>query len=85
MRAAQQEVRLERLEVEVTSESDDRGILGIEDTVPAGPLSSVARVTVRAADGTDATPIVSWAAEHCPVQDALRRAVPCSVELDDPD
>ena len=85
MRAAQREVRLERLEVQVTSESDDRGILGVDDAIPAGPLSTVARVMVKAADGNDVTSIVEWAAQHCPVQDALRRAVQCSVELDVPD
>src|SRR5438094_362249 len=44
MRAAEQGQVPGRIEVVVDSESDDRGILGIDDSVPAGPLSSRARV-----------------------------------------
>ena len=36
MRAAEEAVTLERLEVTVDSESDDWGILGIDEAVPAG-------------------------------------------------
>ena len=39
MRAAELGVRLEGLEVTVDSESDDAGILGIDASVPSGPLS----------------------------------------------
>src|SRR2546423_6722452 len=46
MRAAQQGIELGRIEVVVDSESDDRGILGLDDSVPAGPLSSRARVRI---------------------------------------
>jgi uncharacterized OsmC-like protein len=49
----------------------------MDDTVPAGPLSG--RVAVRsAADGVDATTldqIARWGVKHCPVCDALERAV----------
>ena len=45
MRAAHVGVELDSVEVTVDSESDDRGILGIDDTVPAGPLST--RVAIR--------------------------------------
>src|SRR5438309_11756244 len=44
MRAAQQGLEPGRIEVVVDSESDDRGILGIDDSVPAGPMSSPASV-----------------------------------------
>ena len=82
MRAAQQRIELSRLEVVVDSESDDRGILGIDPGVPAGPLS--VRVSVRAStvDGVPADDVVSWAVEHCPVYDAIRRAVPVSISID---
>jgi hypothetical protein len=82
MRAAQQGIELGRIEVVVDSESDDRGILGLDDSVPAGPLSSRARVRI----GRNSSPteqvdaIIRWAEAHCPVQDAVRRAVPCTVE-----
>jgi uncharacterized OsmC-like protein len=89
MRAAQLQVALQEVEVTVDSESDDYGILGIRDDVPAGPLST--RVTVRinaAPPATDAatTPtllreIVDWAIVHCPVIDAVRRAVPVNLEV----
>jgi hypothetical protein len=82
MRAAQQGIDLGRIEVVVDSESDDRGILGLDDSVPAGPLSSRARVRIGRKDvppgQLDA--IIRWAEVHCPVQDAVRRAIPCSVE-----
>ena len=80
MRAAQLGLGHGPIEVVVDSESDDRGILGIDDSVPAGPLSSRARVSVTM---TDASPqeLVRWADQHCPVQDAVRRAVPSTLEV----
>jgi len=83
MRAAQQGTELGRIEVVVDSESDDRGILGLDDSVPAGPLSSRARVRIGR---TDLPPgqlntIIHWAEAHCPVQDAVSRAIPCTVEV----
>ena len=82
MRAAMLEVTLGTLEVTVDSVSDDRGILGIDEDVPAGPLSS--RVVVRlTADGVDVTSleaIARWGVAHCPVYDALERAVPVTTE-----
>jgi uncharacterized OsmC-like protein len=83
MRAAHHRLDLKRIEVIVDSESDDRGILGIDESVPAGPLSSRARVRIQASQVTreELEQLVQWAASHCPVQDAVRRAVPCTVEL----
>jgi uncharacterized OsmC-like protein len=78
MRAAMLGVRLTSVEVTADSESDDRGLLGMDDSVPAGPLSG--RVVVRiSADGVDASTldgIARWGVKHCPVCDALERAVP---------
>jgi uncharacterized OsmC-like protein len=78
MRAAMVGVVLTTVEVSVDSESDDRGLLGIDDAVPAGPLSG--RVSVRiGADGVDPATleeIARWGVKHCPVCDALERAVP---------
>lgn len=83
MRAAYQGLELERIEVLVDSESDDRGILGIDDSVPAGPLSTRARVRIQSGSVSreDLEQLVQWADAHCPVQDAVRRAVPCTLEL----
>ncbi|MCE3293838.1 MAG: hypothetical protein K0Q84_2775 [Arthrobacter sp.] len=84
MRAAESGVTLDRLEVTVDSESDDRGILGIAADIPAGPMS--AGVAVRAA-AAGAAPdvlreIIAWGVAHCPVDDAVRRAVPVEVRVD---
>lgn len=83
MRAAQVGLTGFTVEVDVDSESDDRGILGLDGSVPAGPLSM--RVAFRmAADGASREAleeVAAWAVEHCPVSDAVRRAVPLSVEV----
>jgi uncharacterized OsmC-like protein len=78
MRAAMLGVAVEALEVTVDSESDDLGILGIDPSVPAGPLSVRVAVRLRAS-GTDAAvleDIARWGIDHCPVHDALERAIP---------
>ena len=78
MRSAMLGVALDSVEVTVDSESDDRGLLGMDDAVPAGPLSG--RVAVRiAGDGVDTATleeIARWGVKHCPVCDAVERAVP---------
>jgi hypothetical protein len=51
MRAAELGIPLQRLEVTVDSESDDRGILGMDEAIPAGPLSRVAGTRVCAGEG----------------------------------
>jgi hypothetical protein len=65
------------------SDSDDRGLLGLDDDVPAGPLSG--RVGVRlAAAGVDSATleeIAQWGVKHCPVCDALERPVPVTTEV----
>ncbi|MFY9615486.1 MAG: OsmC family protein [Candidatus Dormiibacterota bacterium] len=86
MRAAQEGVDLRRIEVTVESESDDRGILGLDDSVQAGPLSSRAVVNIEAnsVDRAQVQALVDWADVHCPVQDAVRRAIPVHVEVLEP-
>jgi uncharacterized OsmC-like protein len=83
MAAAREGLELGRIEVVVDSESDDRGILGIDDTVPAGPLSSRARVRVEGGlvAREQIERVVRWADAHCPVQDAVRRAIPVALEI----
>ena len=84
MEAAKEGIELRSLEVEVDSESDDRGILGMDDSVPAGPLST--RIGIRAAaDGVDAgtlREVVTRGADLCPVCDATKRAVDVSLEVE---
>jgi len=84
MEAAHVGVALASLQVEVDSESDDRGILGMESTVPAGPLSI--RIRIRAAaDGVDdirLREILDTGARRCPVCDAAKRAVDVVLEIE---
>lgn len=83
IRAAATGTTLSSVEVDVDSESDDRGILGLDPTIPAGALSYRIAVSVDAAGvARDAIEsIVAWAVEHCPVTDTIARAVPVSIEL----
>ena len=83
MRAAHQQIQIDAIEVTVDSESDDRGILGADLYTPAGPLSTRVAVRLRAigAEEHQLRKIVDWAVEHCPVTDAVRRAIPMTVEL----
>ena len=83
MRAAVLGITLETVEVTVDSESDDRGMLGMDDAVPSGPLSGRVRVRLIA-DGVDDTTLeelAQWGVDHCPVCNALERAVPITVEI----
>ena len=84
MRAAHQGVILESVEVSVDSESDDRGITGADDAVPAGPLNTRVGVRLRSQSADSATleAIAAWAIDHCPVTDAVRRSIPMTLEVD---
>ena len=83
MESARDGLALEGLEVTVDSESDDRGILAIDPSVPAGPLSI--RIHVRAqAPGADPNAlrgIIERGKSLCPVYDAATRAVPVTLEI----
>ncbi len=81
MRAAQLGIEGFTCEVEVDSESDDRGILGLESTVPGGPLSMRIGFRMSATGPDRLEDVASWAVDHCPVSDAVRRAIPVTVEL----
>jgi len=82
MRAAMLDIALEALQVSVDSQSDDLGILGIDPSVAAGPLSVRVAVSGRASgsDTDQLREIVEWGVTHCPVTDAMQRAVPMEVE-----
>ncbi len=84
MRAAMLGLELDEIEVSIDSESNDYGILGIDDSTPAGPLSVRTKVRVRAGDADASTvrELVDWAVAHCPVSDATKRAVPMTLETD---
>ena len=83
IRAATTGVAIRSVDVEVDSESDDRGILGLDPNVPAGALS-VSVVVAIDAPGVDrqaAETLAAWAVGHCPVTDSIVRAVPLTVEV----
>jgi uncharacterized OsmC-like protein len=84
MRAALQGIELSRLEVVVDSESDDRGILGIDEKVPAGPLGIRVRVRIASPNASKAQlgQIAEWGLQHCPVADAARRTVETNLEVE---
>jgi uncharacterized OsmC-like protein len=84
MRAAELGLRGFRCEVDVDSESDDRGILGLDPGVQAGPLSLRIAIRLSADDAADEPlrDVAAWAVEHCPVADAVRRAVPVTIEVE---
>ena len=84
MEAARSGVKLALLEVEVDSESDDRGILGIDESVPPGPISTRIRVRAQASGASTAQvrEIVERGASRCPVYDATQRAVQTTLEVE---
>ena len=83
IRAAATQLDVRSIDVEVDSESDDRGILGLDPSVPAGALSVRVAVTIDgpALDKSISESLVAWAVEHCPVTDTIARAVPLSIEV----
>ena len=86
MRAAQLGWTGFDVEVEVDSQSDDRGILGLDASVPGGPLSMRIGLRMRT-DGIgleDLEELAVWAVDHCPVSDAVKRGVPVHVEVSGP-
>jgi uncharacterized OsmC-like protein len=84
MRAAEENIVLSRLEVAVDSDSDDRGLLGMDDATPAGPIRTRVRVLIGAPGVSQAKlrELVHRAREHSPVDDAMQRAVPVTVEIE---
>ena len=83
IRAAATGMTLRSVDVEVDSESDDRGILGLDPAIPAGALSLRVVVSIDAPghDSAALTELIAWAVEHCPVTDTIARSVPLSVRL----
>ena len=83
IRAAQEGVALDGLEVTVSSVSDDRGMVGADDSVPAGLLETTISVRISATGvaGETLRELVRWAHAHSPVTDSIERAVPTTLDL----
>lgn len=81
--AAARGIELSVLEVAVSSDSDYRGMLDLDD-VPAGPLA--VRVSYRlgspGATADELHSLVEHAEQHSPVLQALRREVPVATETE---
>lgn len=84
LHAAQLGVHLDTLEVRVDSLSDDRGMLGMDDSKPAGPMNM--KVSIRiGADGVPAEKlheIIEWAEYHSPVGEPLNRIMPVEYAIE---
>jgi uncharacterized OsmC-like protein len=81
IRAAALGLTVGAIEVTVDSESDDRGILGLDEAIPAGALSVKVEASVAGVEDDARRDLVDWAVAHCPVTDTIARAVPVTVEV----
>jgi uncharacterized OsmC-like protein len=84
MRAAKLGIDLENLEVTAESDSDLRGILGLDEAITAG--HGPVRIKVKISS-PNATPdvlreLVEWADAHSPVTCTVRNAPECRLEID---
>ncbi len=84
IRAARQGIRLTGLEVTVDSESDSRGLLGMDDSIAAGPQQVRMHVRISAPEASPERlqEIVDWAQRHSPVGNALERAVASTTTIE---
>ena len=84
MRTASLGVTLETLEVTVDSESDNRGMLGLDQKISAGLQGLRTQVRIRAAnaDADQLREIVRWADAHSPVASTLREAPKCRLDIE---
>jgi uncharacterized OsmC-like protein len=83
MEAARDGVELTDLKVTVDSESDFRGVLGVDDSVHAGPRAVRVCIEVGAANATgdELRAIVQRAEARSPVRDAVVREVSMTTEI----
>lgn len=84
LHAAQLGVHLNTLEVRVDSLSDDRGMLGMDDSKPAGPMNMKVGIRIGA-DGVPAEKlheIIEWAEYHSPVGEPLNRVMPVEYAIE---
>ena len=84
MRAAKLGVELSLLEVDVETDSDLRGILGLDEGVSSGHGPVRIRVKIGAPNASPEAlrEIVEWADRHSPVTCTVRQAPECSLQVD---
>ncbi len=83
MEAARKGVELTDLTVTVESDSDFRGVLGVDDSVHPGPGAVRVRIQLAGANATEAQlrEIVQRAESRSPVHDALVREISMTTEI----
>jgi uncharacterized OsmC-like protein len=82
MRAAKLGISLETLEVTVESDSDHRGILGLDDKVSAGQTALRTMVKIRGNAEPDVLrEVVAWGEAHSPVGCTVKASPPCSLDV----
>jgi uncharacterized OsmC-like protein len=83
MEAARDGVELTDLTVTVESETDFRGVLGVDGSAHPGPLAIRVRIELAAADASEdqLREIVQRAEARSPVRDALMREMSMSTEI----
>ncbi len=84
MRAAKLGVELSSVEVTVESDSDLRGILGLDADISAahGPFLTKVKIGAPAHSADALREIVAWADAHSPVGCTLKAAPACSLEIE---
>ena len=84
MRAAKLGITLSNLEITVESDSDNRGMLGLDENVSAGLAAVRMKVKISAPSASPETlrEIVEWADAHSPVGCTMRQAADCSLDIE---
>jgi uncharacterized OsmC-like protein len=83
MRAAKVGIALEKLDVSVESQSDNRGLLGLDNGISAALIGLRTIVHVRAANATrdQLESLVRWGDAHSPVACTLRSALAAEIAV----
>lgn len=84
MRAAKLGIDLTTLEVTVESHSDNRGMLGLDDSISAGLFTITARVKIGARDisADQLRELAQWGDRHSPISCTARSSPSYSLEVE---
>ena len=84
MKAAREGIELNTLEVSIDTESDTRGIFGIQESIKVGPLNMRTRVHIGAEGVSEEKlhEIVKWNEKHSWCGNAICRSVPLETEIE---
>ena len=84
MKAAREGIELNTLEVSIDTESDTRGIFGIQNSIKVGPLNMRTRVRIGAEGVSEEKlhEIVKWNEKHSWCGNAICRSVPLETEIE---